>query len=74
VSHDSLDLRQSVDITSLAFLSANDAGPHHSIAVGNTLGRVHTYDTRKGRKPAFSWSNSRMSGGISLVEKGMLEK
>jgi ribosome biogenesis protein NSA1 len=74
VPHDYLDLRQPIDITSLAFLSVNDSGSHQSIAVGNTLGCVHSYDTRKGRKPAFSWSDSRMSGGISLVEKGIPEK
>jgi WD40 repeat protein len=74
VPHDYLDLRQPVDITSLAFLSVSDSGSHQTIAVGNTLGCVHIYDTRKGRKPAFSWSDSRMSGGISLVEKGIRDK
>ncbi|KIM28797.1 hypothetical protein M408DRAFT_329244 [Serendipita vermifera MAFF 305830] len=74
VANDSLDLRQPVNISSLAFLSTNESGPHHNIAVGNTLGAVHRYDTRKGRKPASSWSDSRMSGGISLIEKGMREQ
>ncbi|KAG8821680.1 hypothetical protein FRC19_007436 [Serendipita sp. 401] len=44
---------------------------HHQIAIGNTLGAVHHYDTRKGKKPAGSWQDSRMSGGVALVEKGI---
>ncbi|KAG8786819.1 hypothetical protein FRC15_010638 [Serendipita sp. 397] len=71
VAHDNLDLRQPVDITSLSFLSDTEANAHHQIAIGNTLGAVHHYDTRKGKKPAGSWQDSRMSGGVALVEKGI---
>ncbi|KAG8814490.1 hypothetical protein FRC17_001108 [Serendipita sp. 399] len=73
VAHDNLDLRQPVDITSLSFLSNTEAGMNHHIVVGNTLGAVHRYDTRKGKKPVTSWQDSRMSGGIALVENGFRE-
>ncbi|PVG02810.1 hypothetical protein CPB86DRAFT_811387 [Serendipita vermifera] len=71
VENDSLDLRQSINISSLAFLSGFEA--RHDIAIGNSVGCVYRYDTRKGRKAVSSWSNKRMSGGISIVEKGLRE-
>lgn len=73
VANDNLDLRQPVNISSFTFLSREDTGAHHSIAVGNTLGAVHRYDTRRGKKPVSTWQDARMSGGVSVVERGIRE-
>lgn len=71
--NDHLNLRQPVNITSLAFIGSSSEGARH-IAVGTQNGHVRKYDTRAARRPVADWKNIAKVGGIRLVEKGNHEQ
>ncbi|TFY66144.1 hypothetical protein EVG20_g4943 [Dentipellis fragilis] len=71
VANDTLNLRQPVNNTCLAYLSAS--GSHSRIAVGTQLGNVRQYDTRAARRPVVDWKNVAKVGGVRAIEKGFHE-
>jgi len=72
VANDSLSLRQTVNIASLAFLSEGQ-GNHHHLAIGNELGSVRRYDTRASKQPVADWASVSKVSGVRKIEKGSRE-
>ena len=76
VANDSLNLRQPVHNTSLAFLPliSDGVGPSHHIIAGTRLGSVRRYDTRVARKPVADWKDIGRIGGVKTVQRGNFEQ
>ncbi|KAJ3485694.1 hypothetical protein NLI96_g4784 [Meripilus lineatus] len=71
--NDSLNLRQPVRNSALAFLQPSSTSSQHHILVGTQLGDVRRYDTRAARRPVANWVGIAKAGGVGVVEKGCSE-
>jgi ribosome biogenesis protein NSA1 len=69
-----LNIRQPVQITSLAYISPSPTSNHHHIITGTLLGDVRQYDTRAARRPIADWKGIGKVGGVKVVEKGLADQ